>query len=125
MAGFEPAFRSFADFRLTSLATCSCCGGKGNRTPEAFTPDCFQDSVLDQPDSLRYAESEGIEPSPHHADPFSKRARRTNIRLLSKLACRELNPEPSPYKSAALTVELQAIKLQNALPCGHLPPGTL
>lgn len=30
------------------------CGEKGNRTPEPFTVHCFQDSFLDQPDSLHF-----------------------------------------------------------------------
>lgn len=36
-------------FIFCSLFTC---GERGNRTPEPFTVDCFQDSSLDQPGSL-------------------------------------------------------------------------
>ena len=57
--GFEPwgpltRPNGLANRRLKPLGQLSKLNGRHrNRTREAFTPDCFQDSSLDQPDAFQ------------------------------------------------------------------------
>jgi len=51
--GFEPRHYDSKSYTTTSYVIRAFCGRRGNRTPEPFTVSCFQDSVLDQPDSYQ------------------------------------------------------------------------
>lgn len=101
------------------------CGGRGNRTPEAFTPDCFQDSVLDQPDYLHYNLRRAKELNLHSAkggNSLSRRAQRTNICLLSKYAHRDSNPENTDFKSAVYASSTMSIFVRKKGFEWHWPP---